>query len=126
MKTVTAADKIKVVDTYIASYNKGDLEGIVSIFADDATAEDPVGTPLLRGKEAIRTFMQAGVSMGAQLRLEGSIRCAGDYAAFPFVVELELDGKLTGIEVIDIFKFDEHGKVIEMRAFFGPDNMKAA
>lgn len=126
MMTTSAAEKTKAVDTYIASFNKGDLEGIVSIFADNATVEDPVGTPLLHGKKAIRTFMQVGVSMGAQLRLMGAIRCAGDYAAFPFIVELELEGKATGIEVIDIFKFDEHGKVIEMRAFFGPENMKAA
>lgn len=122
----STAEKIRVVDAYIASYNKGDLEGIVSIFADDAAVEDPVGTPLLHGKKAIRNFMQAGVSMGAQLHLEGAIRCAGDYAAFPFIVELELEGNATGIEVIDIFKFDGYGKVIEMRAFFGPENMKAA
>lgn len=122
----STAEKIKVVDNYVASYNKGDLEGIVSIFADDATVLDPVGTPLLHGKKAIRNFMQAGVSMGAQLHLEDAIRCAGDYATFPFIVELEFESKLTGIEVIDIFRFDEYGKVIEMRAFFGPDNMKAA
>ena len=81
---------------------------------------------MLQGKEAIKHFMQVGVSMGAQFSLEGAIRCAGDYAAFPFIVEQELDGKAIGIQVIDIFKINEHGKVIDMPAFFVPENMKTA
>ena len=123
---VTAADKIKAVEAYIAAYGRGDLDGVAAVFADDATADDPVGSPLLVGKAAIRDFMAVGISMGAKLTLEGPIRCAGDYAAFPFVVTLDIEGQATRIEVIDIFRFDDGGKVIEMRAFFGPENMKPA
>ena len=120
------ADKVKAVETYIASYGAGDLEGIVSVFADDATVEDPVGTPLIIGREAIRTFMARGVAMGAQLTLLGAIRCAGDYAAFPFVVTLDVKGTPTRIEVIDVFRFNAAGKVSEMRAFFGNENITHA
>ena len=124
--SVTAADQIQAVEAYIAAYGRGDLEGVVAVFADNATAEDPVGSPPLVGKAAIRDFMAVGISMGAQLTLEGPIRCAGDYAAFPFVVTLDIEGQATRIEVIDIFRFDDDGKVMEMRAFFGPENMKPA
>lgn len=123
---VSAEDKIKAVKTYVDSYCAGDLDGIVSIFADDATVEDPVGTPPICGIDAIREFMAAGVGMGAKLKLEGNIRFAKDYAAFPFIVTLTYEGNLTAIEVIDIFKFNDDGKVSEMRAFFGPENMGAA
>ncbi len=124
--SVSVADRVKAVETYIASYCAGDLDGIVSVFADNATVEDPVGTPLVIGKEAIRAFMARGVSMGAKLGLLGAIRCAGDYAAFPFAVTLELEGKPTRIEVIDVFRFDAEGKVVEMRAFFGAENITNA
>lgn len=120
------ADKVKAVETYISSYGAGDLEGIVSVFADDATVEDPVGTPLIIGREAIRAFMARGVAMGAKLTLLGAIRCAGDYAAFPFVVTLDVKGTPTRIEVIDVFRFNAAGKVSEMRAFFGNENITHA
>ncbi|HZG32509.1 MAG TPA: nuclear transport factor 2 family protein [Sphingopyxis sp.] len=123
--SVTVADKVRAVETYIAAYVAGDLDGVVSIFADDATVEDPVGTTPLVGKVAIRDFMAAGIAMGARLALLGSIRCAGDHAAFPFAVTLMHEGRETRIEVIDVFTFDAAGRVCAMQAFFGPDNIGA-
>lgn len=120
---ITDEQMAAAVETYVASYCKGDLDGIVSIFADDAIVEDPVGTPVLKGRDAIRNFMSVGVSMGAKLRLQGSIRCAANTAAFPFVVELAIEGVAKRIEVIDVFRFSDAGKVIEMRAVWGPQNM---
>ena len=34
-----------VVESYVASLSEGNLDGICSLFAEDATVEDPVGTP---------------------------------------------------------------------------------
>lgn len=124
--TVAAADKIEAVEAYIAAYGRGDLDGVVAVFAEHATVEDPVGSSPLVGKAAIRDFMAVGIAMGAKLTLEGPIRCAGDFAAFPFVVTLDIEGRATRIEVIDVFRFDADGKVAEMRAFFGPENMKSS
>lgn len=124
--TASTADKIRAIETYIASYGAGDLDGVVSVFADDATVEDPVGTPPIVGGDAIRTFMARGIAMGAKLTLLGAIRCAGEYAVFPFVVTLHVKGKPTRIEVIDQFRFNDAGKVVEMRAFFGTENITHA
>lgn len=121
-----AAHMEAVVQSYIDCYNRADLAGIVALFADDATVEDPVGSPLKQGHSAIGEFFKAGIDMGAKLALDGPVRCAADHAAFAFHVTLDWDGKQTRIDVIDIFRFDENGKVSEMRAFFGPDNMGAA
>ena len=114
------------VRTYAESFNRGDLDGILSIFAEDATVEDPVGTPLKRGHEELRAFFGVGVQMGARLHLDGPVRCAADHAAFPFHVILEWEGRTQRIDVIDVFRFGEDGKVAEMRAFFGPQNMSDA
>jgi steroid delta-isomerase len=124
--TATPAQMTKAVEAYVSSYCKGDLDGIVSIFDKWATVEDPVGAPILKGHDAIREFMSVGVSMGAKLRLLGSVRCAADKAAFPFAVDLKIDGVANTIEVIDVFRFNEAGKVVEMRAIWGPENMASA
>ena len=113
------------VHAYVEAFAKGDPELAVAIFAEDATIEDPVGTPLKRGHDEIRAFYQASMATGARLVLDGPIRVAEGHAAFAFHVPLHFDGKDMEIHVIDTFAFDAVGKVREMRAFFGPGNMIA-
>lgn len=114
---------IAAVQGYVAAFEKGDPEAAVALFAPDAIVEDPVGTPAKRGHAEIRAFYTASMQTGAKLRLEGPIRCATDHAAFAFRVQLTLDGKMVTVDVIDIFRFDAAGKIVEMKAFFGPSNM---
>lgn len=120
-----AAQMEAAVKRYVDAYNRADLAGIVALFALDATVEDPVGTPLKKGHAELSEFFRTGIEMGAKLALDGPIRCVADHAAFPFHVSLDREGQSTRIDVIDIFRFDESGKVVEMRAFFGPQNMGA-
>jgi steroid delta-isomerase len=121
---IAADAKIRAVQTYVAGYAAGDVDTILSIFAEDAYLEDPVGTPVHKGKAALRAFFSVGIEMKAKLHMLGDVRCAGDSAAFAFAVELEFDGVNKWIEVIDVFRFDDVGKVTEMRAYWGPENMK--
>ncbi|QKS01409.1 SgcJ/EcaC family oxidoreductase [Sphingomonas sp. CL5.1] len=116
-------DKVRVVETYIAAFAKGDPEAVVALFAEDATVEDPVGSPARHGRDAIRAFYVASMATGAKLTLEGPVRTAADYAAFAFSVTLNYGGEKR-VDVIDTFRFDDAGKVIEMRAYFGPANMQ--
>ena len=44
----------EIFDRYRALMGAGDLDGIVALFARDATWEEPVGTIVERGREAIR------------------------------------------------------------------------
>lgn len=118
-----AATMQVAVETYFDSYNRADLDGILSIFAADATVEDPVGTPLKRGHGELRAFFAVGIEMGAKLHRDGPVRCVAGHAAFPFHVTLVMEGKQMRIDVIDVFRFGDDGKVVEMRAFFGPENM---
>ena len=118
-------DKIRAVNAYINAFCDGDAEAVVEIYAKDATVEDPVGTPLKKGHDEIRKFYIGAMATGAKLELTGAPRCAGDYVAFPFSVNMNMNGKQSLIEIIDIFRVNEDGKVTEMRAFWGPENMNA-
>ena len=119
---VKTEDKIKVVHAYIDGFSKGDANAIAALYADDATVEDPVGTPIKEGIDAIREFYTGAMASGAQLELRGTPRCAGDYVAFPFAVKMKMNGEDAHIEIIDTFRFNEEGKVIEMCAFWGSEN----
>ena len=121
----TAEQMRAAVDGYIAGFASGDPANVSALFAEDATVEDPVGTPLKRGREEIHAFYDYSLRTGAKLELTGDPRIAADHVAFPFRVLLDWEGKRQTIEVIDTFRIDDEGKIAEMRAFWGPDNMKA-
>lgn len=121
-----AETMVAVVHAYVDGFERGDLDALVSLFAPDATVEDPVGTPPKRGIDEIRDFYAVSIATGAKLELLGEPRCAANYVAFPFAVKLEWQGKRQIIEVIDTFRINDDGKITEMRAFFGPANMKSA
>jgi steroid delta-isomerase len=114
---------VAAVEGYIAAFEAGDADAVAALYAEDCTVEDPIGTPPHRGREAVRAFYAESMKTGAKLRLEGPIRVAGDYAVFPFSVNLHFDGSDKRIDVIDTFKFDDNNHVVEMRAFWGPSNM---
>ena len=118
------AQMIAAVEAYVAAFETGDADAVAALYAEDCIVEDPIGSPLHRGREAVRAFYAQSMATGAKLKLEGPVRVAGEYAAFPFSVHLNFDGSPKRIDVIDTFKFDETGKVVEMRAFWGPGNMQ--
>lgn len=112
------------VDQYLRSLNESDLEGILSLYADNATVEDPVGSKVVSGIDNLRDFYTGAVNIDLKVKRTGSVRIAGMEAAFPFELEMNIDGVHTLTEVIDVFRFNKEGKVISMRAYHGPSNRK--
>ena len=111
------------VHAYVAAFEASDPDAVAALYAENTTCEDPIGTPKHVGREAIRAFYAESMKTGAKLKLEGPVRIGGDYAVFPFSVNLHYEGSDKRIDVIDTFKFDDDDHVIEMRAFWGPGNM---
>lgn len=112
------AHKIATVHKYMEAVSTNDLDLIREIYADNATVEDPVGTDPHRGIEEIVKFYSGFVDYGVKTELTGSVRCAGNAAAFPFTAVMEA----SSIDVIDVFEFNDAGKVVSMRAYWGPEN----
>ena len=111
-----------VVHAYVDAFERADPEAAVALFAENASVEDPVGTPAKVGHEAIREFYTFSMGTGAKLHLQGPIRVGHDFAAFAFQVRLKMGEADATVDVIDVFRFDEAGKVRTMQAFFGPGN----
>lgn len=116
-----AKDKIAVVEKYVEAFEKADIAIIKDIYATNAIVEDPVGSDIHDGIEAICTFYEGALASGAKLALSGTPRCAGNAVAFPF--QVTMPGM--AIDVIDIFEFDDAGKVVSMKAYWGPENLSS-
>ena len=114
------------VQAYVAAHNAGDLEAIVALYADDASVEDPVGSPPKLGIAAIRTFYARSTAIALQAALDGEVRVVGNECAFAFSVSFVHEGRRTTIRPIDTFRFDDAGRIVQMRAFFGPSNIHPA
>ena len=109
----------RTVQMYIEAFEKADLGIIRELYAEDATLEDPVGTPARHGIEEIVEVYKAGFVMGMKLTLNGKPRCAGNSVAFSF------DGVMTGMTIspIGVFELNADGKIQHMRAYWGPENV---
>lgn len=109
---------VAAVHRYVEAFDKADIEIIKQLYTEDAVVEDPVGSEPHRGIDAICEFYNKGFAMGIKLDLTGNVRCAGNSAAFPFIV---LAGDMK-IEVIDVFEFNDAGKIVAMKAYWGAEN----
>lgn len=109
-----SADKIAMVHRYVEAFDQQSMDIIREIYAEDAVVEDPVGTDPHVGIDAVCAFYENALGSGAKLELTGNPRCAGNAVAFPFQVKM---GDFA-IEIIDVFEFNDAGKVNSMKAYW--------
>jgi steroid delta-isomerase len=109
-----------IVDRYLACHAATDLEGVLALFAEDATVEDPVGTPVLRGPSAIREFYRATHARNGRLVLErlGRVLVGGDEIALHVRARLARDAHGQGMDVIYVLRVAGDGRIRSLRAFF--------
>lgn len=121
---ITQQQADQIVNTYVEGFAKEDVDMVVSLFAEDATMEDPVGGGLRNGLAEIREFYEFAIKVGSSLELKGPVRAAtlGNELAFPFTVTTPMGV----IDVIDTFEINEQGRIVKMRAFWDASKMQAS
>ena len=121
-KTTVTADHIRnVFQRYVELVTRGDCGAVALLYAEDATVEDPLGSPLHRGRDAIREFYRTSAGM-VHLELEGRVRVAGREAAAAMIARpTGADGMV--IEIVDVMTFNDQGLVTSMRAYWSPDTI---
>ncbi len=112
---------------YIDAFQERDADALAALFAEDATVEDPVGSEVLRGKEAITAFYRKAVLVVTHMALSTPIRGShGNAAAMAFDFEMNLGGRKVKTSAIDVMEFDADGKIKTMRAYWGKGDSKVA
>ncbi|WP_431949418.1 nuclear transport factor 2 family protein [Nocardia lijiangensis] len=115
-----------VVEQYVKLVGTGPTESIVELYAPDATVEDPAGTPIRQGHDAIREFYSVFDKLDRSTVLHAdTVRVAGSHAAFMFDVVTKVGDQRFTLTPIDTMEFDDQGKIIKMRAYWSQDDMRA-
>ncbi|MEV5834345.1 nuclear transport factor 2 family protein [Nocardia sp. NPDC052112] len=120
------AAKIRdVIEQYVKLVGSGPTEAIVDLYAPDAVVEDPIGTEPKRGHDAIREFYEVLANLDRETELHAdSIRIAGNHAAFMFTLVTKFGDQRFALAPIDAMDFDDEGKIVAMRAYWGQDDMR--
>ncbi|MFE2035445.1 nuclear transport factor 2 family protein [Streptomyces scopuliridis] len=123
---VSEAQLRTAMQRYLDALNAADVDGIISLFAQGGTVEDPVGTGVYDAREGL-TRLVGGLPAGANFTLDTPIRAShSNGAAMAFTVEMIHEGVPTRIRSLDVMRFDEDGLITEMKAYYGPSDITTA
>ncbi len=120
-------DQIRAtIGAYFERFNAHDRAGYVGLYAEGATLEDPVGSDVHVGHEAIGAFWDAVQSMTENVELVpvGEPCVAAGEAAFHFTIVNVLGGDRYVMDAIDVMTFDDAGAITSMRAYWDAADMK--
>ena len=118
----SAGEIEKTVKRYLELAAKGSADDIAALYAEDATVEDPVGSKVRRGRDAIREFYAAVEGPERHVEPE-AIRVSGNEAAYLFTLTINLGDNRSHIAPIGVMTFDDHAKITSMRAFWSPADL---
>ncbi len=113
----------QTVNRYLGLLAGGTAADIVTLYTADATIEDPIGSDILRGHDAIHQFYAniQGVKKETEL---ADLRIAGSEAAFLWRLRLDAGANRTEISPISVMTFGEDAKITSMRAFWSPSDVR--
>lgn len=122
----TAEQMRATVERYISCFNSGDREGWLDCFAQGAHMEDPIGSELRIGRDAIAGMWDFAHSVAdsTEMRPTGPVRVVTNELAFPFQIITEFSGNKMLLEVIDTMVIDDDGLISSMRAYWDMTEMK--
>jgi steroid delta-isomerase len=125
----TAEHIQQVYEQYAAAWSRLDLDAVIALFTPDAVVHDPVDGPELAGHDAIREYFSQGLGFVRAVRLASPVRISRDGHHAAACIEVEEDHGQRGIKVleaIDVWRFDDDGRIEVMNAYFGPTNLRDA
>lgn len=110
-----------------------DKEAWLSVFADDAVVEDPIGPSFFdpggtghRGKEAIAAFWDKAIAPTDNLEFEfvDTFQCGNEEANVGRIVTT-MGGHQIATEGVFTYRVDDAGQMIALRAFWEVDRAAA-
>lgn len=117
----TVAERREIVEEYLRRVASGTAAEILELYGDNPTLEDPVGSEVRSGREAIEEFYRTLEAMDSTTELR-EFRASGDHAAaFAFDVRTRTGDTTVEVSVIEVMEFDDEGRITHMRAYWHPD-----
>ena len=112
-----------LIERYAAAWANNDRDGWLATFAEDATQEDPIGSPVRRGRAEMGKFWDGAMGEYLSLAIDAQqIFVAGDEAAMVWRITAELDEGWRVFSGVDVFTFDATPLITSVRAYWEPEN----
>jgi len=113
---------------------RGDKDGWLSLFAEDAVLEDPVGVSFLdpegkghRGKEEISAFWDKNIGPSAVKFDIHHSYAAGHEVANTGTLTVRSEGDIiTTLEATILYRVNDEGRLASVRAFWEVDKMNVS
>ena len=117
----------RAVRGYFLAIRAMDPQAFANAFAEDGTTYDPVGTPGITGRQAIREFLESICKNFKTVGLtEDSVFVAGNGAAVKWTGKgTSSGGREVNFEGIDVFEVNQDGKIQTIHACWNPAEMIA-
>jgi len=131
-KRVPTAEQMRsVLNRYLQGVTDHDVDAVLALLDDDVSVEDPVGGSAgthVVGRDAVGEFFRNGFSRSQpHPTLTGPIHTTlGREAAMAFTLGLTLGGQASEVDVIDVVEFNDAGKIVRLRAFWNPNEIRPA
>lgn len=126
---MTNQDEIAtVVARFYAALRANDVKAWVALFAPDAIAADPVGTPPHHGHDALSAFLTGVLQLFQSFGLaENSVYCVPGGAAVKWTgVGRGKNGRDVTFEGIDVFEVDTLGRIKTLSAYWNAEPVMEA
>ena len=112
------------VARYFEATRSNNARQWASCFSANAVVEDPVGTTPIKNLEAILQLGETFVSAFETVGLHEFVHVVGNEAAARWTGRgLTKEGKPIRFEGINIFEFDEEGKIVNLKGYWNPDKI---
>jgi len=112
-------DSEAIATKYLATLNKRDLDGVLKMFSNDVSLEDPYGTPAVNGKENIVPIFERVFRDGLKVQDIGSLHCAGDTVAMTYTIVLPT----VRFKTITLIRLNQDGEIFNLRAYWSGANI---
>jgi steroid Delta-isomerase len=108
-------------------WNSGERDAWLSMFRDDVTIEDPVGSRVRHGRAAAESTWDVGFSYPSPWTMvPGLLVACGNRAAVVFSHMSTVDGRPYWHQDIEMWEFDDDGLVVTVQAYFQPPESSPA
>lgn len=117
---VDRSQMLRWLENYWDVLRSMDTDRYLDLYADDASVEDPVGSPVFQGKAGLRTFFE-GVKRGVHLLDLSPVKIilVPPHAAVQFATRVvPRKGREFELPGIATYAFEGSGKVTQMRAYW--------
>ena len=111
------------IERYQATFNSGDRDGWLALFADDGEVEDPAGSTPRTGRDGLAAFWDEihdgkGHDADTTVRMvQGPLVC-GLEAAWAFELRIPRGDRIGVVDTIDQAVFTDEGLIRRLRAFW--------